>query len=375
MPRHHHHYRLLPHIGDKVVLDGLDSERQFFNGKIGTIDSFLEDHGRYRVILDDNQFRISVQLSNIVKVLRQPHPIPQNTIHVLVSPNVICTQYDQIKFMRSIKSLLYQRFHEEFTIVINLTCTMASRVVSGEVGGVPSTSNFNDEILSYLTFVASKSTHVSMYVIENGHEGSHDGPSDHAQCEDENCNAACCEEYDGVGRLSDLPTSRPSKQEDHHQPLPDNNKAMEQIRDLFEVSTEINRGALLMFLENDDMFHPLRLSYFYHNYRQANSTILSYLFWFWMRYSRQPVSIPCKLLLSRNHSKDDNATGHNVQSLTGYGITSQKHWLDDDSDSDDEGDKNKVVDYEYEKLVNIRTPPSSYSDFAFWKRSSCAGVV
>ena len=28
---------------------------------------------------------------------------------------------------------------------------------------------------------------------------------------------------------------------------------MEQIRDLFEVSTEINRGALLMFLENDDM--------------------------------------------------------------------------------------------------------------------------
>ena len=226
--------RLLPCIGDRVVLEGLQAASQY-NGQEGTIQGYDHRQGRYRVQLaqraQDNQDPLGVKMTNLIVVSRnssksdnQPN---KSSFHVLI-PCHVDSKRRLVTFARCVKSVRLQQF-QNFAVMIGLSGSAA----------------FREQTMSFLALVASQAKNAFWFLQD-----------------------------DQV----------------------DQRMQMEHVYQLFtRVSQPLNPQALMTFLDNDDMFHPMRLQFMDQMYQTFPFRGTS------------PMAIPCKLTLDPTLTPDECA--------------------------------------------------------------------
>lgn len=226
--------RLLPRENDKVLIDGLRSATQH-NGKTGILLDFHQEQERFRVLVAGETSKpLGLKWKNLT-VVERVSVIEEGPLSPIGKP-------------APIHVLIPCHVSTRRRLVTFMRC--AKSVVNQEHNdysvliGLSGPAQFRSLTFNFLTLLATK-TDIRLYI-------------QHDDCE-----------------------SKPQ---------------MEHLRHLVRDSLTLNRTALLMFVDNDDMFHPMRITYFYQAYQDN-----------YLSEGTAPLSFPCKLLLDSNMTAEEGA--------------------------------------------------------------------
>lgn len=145
--------KLLPRIGDEVMIDGLKSAKHH-NGKTGKVAGFDGKLERYRVTLEEKggspSQSLGVKLANLAV---HEQSSSNHSLHVLI-PCHIASDVRVLSFQRCVKSILYQ-VDSEFAVFV----------------GLSGPSDYRQLALKVLALLASKSPSQRWYVQDEDVEG------------------------------------------------------------------------------------------------------------------------------------------------------------------------------------------------------------